>query len=82
MPELNRNRGPMKTDFLFVQPSFLRGMASVLDLGGVLEETGYNYSRSSRQADLRAMQSDWYVIGQDLRNAIGRLEEEELSERA
>lgn len=58
------------SDYLFVQPSFLRSMASVLDLGAVLERFGYNLSRSPGEADARALCSDWSVIGSDLEEAL------------
>lgn len=58
------------SDFLFVQPSFLRGMASVLDLGAVLERFGYNSSRSPDEADARALRADWKAVGDDLRWSV------------
>jgi len=56
------------SDFLFAQPSFLSGMASVLDLGGTLLE--FNESLTPEQADHAAMMLDWRAIGEDMRRAM------------
>lgn len=49
-------------------PSFIEGVASVLDLGGSLRiQTDPN---ASREADSAAVLSDWMVTGDDLRGAI------------
>ena len=60
-----------QTDFLFAKPSFIGGMASVLDLGGTL--VIYNESKDSIEADARAIGSDWMVTGNDIRSAMGKI---------
>ena len=60
------------TDYLFATPSFLSGMASVLDIGSTL--THYNTSDSPEEADARAIASDWAMVGQDIRSAISAYE--------
>jgi len=62
------------TDFLFAMPSFVGGMASVLDLGATL--TVYNECRTGEEADARAMACDWRVVGEDIRLALDRLRKE------
>lgn len=57
-----------KSDFLFAWPSFLGGMASVLDLGATLR--CYNISPSEWEADRRAIQADWLTVGDDLLQAM------------
>lgn len=57
----------MKTDFLFTQPSFRSGFASVIDIEG---KVFYNDSENERVADCRALRSDWEMVGKDLRKAI------------
>jgi hypothetical protein len=57
-----------RTDFLFSTPSFIGGMASVLDLGTTL--VVYNESPSPVEADFKAIQSDWGVTGIDLMAAM------------
>jgi hypothetical protein len=59
-----------RTDFLFARPSFASGAARVLDLYGHFD--GYNSSGTEQEADESAIASDWYVVGNDLRIAIGQ----------
>ncbi len=56
--------------FLFAVPRFVTGMAATLDMGGTL--TRYNESRTSDEADYRALREDWKVVGCDLRDAMNR----------
>lgn len=56
------------TDFLVGQPSFLSGAARIYDLFGTFD--GYNGSNSPGEADARAMNNDWNVTLQDLRDAV------------
>lgn len=60
--------------YLFARPSFILGVASILDFGNTLTE--YNYAIDGDQADYLALRSDWYAIGQDLRAAIRALGKE------
>jgi len=57
-----------KTDFLFAQPSFLSGFARSLDICGTFD--AYNRSADESSADLRAISSDWQVLGRDMKEAI------------
>lgn len=65
----------LQTDFLFGRPSFLSGVARVLDLLGVFDS--YNQSRSPEEADACAMYSDWRIVGQDIMDAAERFDSEE-----
>lgn len=56
--------------FLFADPSFLIGMARVLDIGGVFDD--YNYSDTPEEADARAMRNDWISVGEFLSDALER----------
>ncbi len=58
----------MRTDFLFAQPNFLFGIARFFDFSGAFDE--YNVSRDEREADLRAVLSDWNVTAGDLHFAL------------
>jgi hypothetical protein len=64
----------VKTDFLFAQPSFVSGVARTLDLWGQFDE--YNRSETPNEADAQAIASDWFVVGQDLSDAIEQDESE------
>lgn len=59
--------------FLFARPSFLSGMARVLDLGATLDD--YNTCLNDGQADSIALRSDWDAVGGDLRAAMGKFDE-------
>jgi hypothetical protein len=60
------------SDFLYARPSFLAGVARLLDLWGCFD--GYNRSRTPQEADSRAMYLDWYVVGQDMSDACEQFE--------
>ena len=62
------------SSYLFARPSFIFGIASILDFGNTLTE--YNYANSGDQADYLALRSDWYAIGEDIRTAMRILRSE------
>ncbi|MEX0856242.1 MAG: hypothetical protein WD056_01615 [Gemmatimonadota bacterium] len=66
----------MSSDFLFVMPSFVQGVGSVLDIGGTAEAGNYNISRSPKEADIRAMTADWLAVGGDIDAAVSQLKVE------
>ncbi|EKU72125.1 hypothetical protein [Selenomonas sp. F0473] len=53
---------------LFSEIGFLKGMASVFDMGSTLNT--YNESSTPEEADRNALAHDWRVVGNDLRNAM------------
>lgn len=53
---------------LFAEPSFLEGLARLLDLGGTMTE--FNGSPNGEIADVLALTADWRAVGDDLRQAI------------
>jgi len=57
-----------RTDFLFATPSFLIGAGSIFNLAGNYFE--FNRSYSGEVADTMALQSDWEMVGNDLRQAL------------
>jgi hypothetical protein len=59
-----------RTTFLYATPSFLLGMAAVLDMGATL--TVYNESRSPEEADFKAIYSDWVATGDDISSALNK----------
>jgi len=58
----------VQTDFLFAQPSFASGAARALDLWGQLD--AYNESATTATADENAIAADWFVVGQDIFDAL------------
>jgi hypothetical protein len=65
--------------FLFAEPSFIEGMARVLDLGNTLNV--YNESLSGEIADSTAISMDWAMIGKDIYQAISENREAEIVEK-
>jgi hypothetical protein len=55
------------SSFLFARPSFLEGVARIVDFGNTLNQ--YNGCETPEQADLVAIASDWAAIGLDLDQA-------------
>ena len=55
----------------FAMPSFLTGLARVLDLGATLSACSYVEWESPEEADWEAIRSDWEAEGDDLRVALG-----------
>jgi hypothetical protein len=58
----------VQSDFLFAQPGFASGVASVIDLWGEL--SAYNMSTTTAEADENAIAADWFVVGQDIYDAL------------
>ena len=61
-----------RTDFLFAMPSFVSGAARLLDLYCLYDL--YNSSSTEREADYKAVLSDWRVVGQDIFVAMKQFE--------
>jgi hypothetical protein len=51
-------------DYLFAKPSFIGGIARVLDLGSTLNV--YSELPSAQEADERAISSDWEAVGSEI----------------
>ena len=60
---------------LFAEPSFIEGVASVLDLGATLHGD-YNSSKTDDEADIKALHNDWLAVGDDIRISISKYERE------
>lgn len=54
--------------YLFARPTFLAGSAHILDFGNTLFV--YNDSPNGEVADYLAMLNDWFVVGEDLQDAV------------
>jgi len=62
-----------KTTILFPRTSAIVGMGSIFNIVGNYFE--FNYSESGEDADRKAIESDWSMIGQDIEDAITRTNE-------
>ena len=67
--------GNRHTDFLYARPSFVEGVARLLDFGNFLNT--YNTSDSPEEADARALRADWCAVGDDLRAVLAEAAEEQ-----
>ena len=67
----------MSSDFLYARLSFVEGLARILDFGNTF--SGYNDSDTGLETDSIALWTDWAVVGQDIRDAIGAFEEKDVA---
>jgi hypothetical protein len=63
-----------KTNFLFPRASVMHGFGSIFNVAGNYFD--FNYSESGEEADKKAIENDWRVIGNDIRGAISKMEKE------
>ena len=56
--------------YLFAQPSFLTGVARLVDPFGTLD--AYNTFPTEDMADFYALYSDWLAVGDEIRDAVER----------
>lgn len=59
---------------LYAKPSFIEGIARLVDIGGTLNE--YNCSCNEQEADYFAILSDWEAVGQDIIYAMKQFAKE------
>ena len=57
--------------FLMAEPSFVEGVARILDFGNTLTE--YNRAPSDEQADAAALEADWKAVAEDLARAFAKV---------
>jgi hypothetical protein len=74
MSEIMNSNKIYQTDFLFPKPNKLQGIATIFNLWGLYFL--YNGSKDGDEADRRAIQSDWGMIGQDLKDVLDKVEAE------
>jgi hypothetical protein len=67
----------IKSDFLLASPSAIGGVARLVDWYNLYD--AYNISTTPAEADGKAMASDWYIVGQDISDAIDEFESEEVA---
>ncbi len=58
------------SNFLFARPSFVEGIARLIDVGGSLNV--YNTSPDGVTADTRALDADWRAVGDCVKESILR----------
>jgi len=67
---MNRTK-EFRTNVLFPRSSFLLGVGSVMNISG--NYFGFNYSESTIDADSKAIESDWGMVGKDVELAIKKV---------
>jgi hypothetical protein len=61
-------RKKYRTDFFFPRINFWIGVGSVANIGGNYFES--NYAQTYEEADSKAIENDWGMIGQDICHTI------------
>lgn len=64
----NFNKNKTKSTYLLPSNSFLVGFGSILNIFGIY--FSYNYSKTEKEADYKAIACDWKMVGNDIRNAL------------
>lgn len=59
-----------KTNILFPRTSTIVGMGSIFNIAGNYFD--FNYSASGDEADMKAVESDWAMVGQDIEESINK----------
>lgn len=72
LKKMNKKREKYRTDFLLPKNNFFVGLGSVLNIAGSYFE--YNYSKSEKEADCKAIYSDWQNVGDDFRKSKEKFE--------
>lgn len=79
---MSKNNIKLNT-YTFNNPSFLKGMAKVLDLG-LTSSSFYNnlYTHLDDELiDYLALKNDWMAVGEDFRDSIKKYEKEKQKEK-
>lgn len=61
-------RNMIVSPILSNNPSFIKGMARLVDLFGSLDS--YSVSLEPNEQDVQALKLDWELVGQDIKNSI------------
>lgn len=65
-----------KTTFLVAKNDFISGVSRTLDIASTRNKRVYNTSQSGDEADKKAIFSDWFMIGNDIRSAYEQFKKE------
>lgn len=71
---MNKKKIKYRTNFLLPKNDFLVGLGNVLNISGSYFD--YNYSKSEKEADYKAIFSDWENIGEDIRKSKEQFKKE------
>lgn len=62
------SKNKFMSDFLFSTPDFFVGAGSVINIAG--NYYSFNASDSENEADAKAMENDFKIVGQDIYNVL------------
>jgi hypothetical protein len=65
---MNSKKSAYSTLFLVTEPTLLKGTGSVFNIWG--NYYGFNVSQTEEEADVRAIESDWGMVGEDFRKVV------------
>ncbi len=65
---MNGERNAYSTMFLITQPSMAKGAGTVFNIWG--NYYGFNVSETEVAADMRALESDWGMVGEDFKRVV------------
>jgi len=71
-----KKRVELQTDFLIPRTNFFVGIGSVLNLAGNYFE--FNTSKTEKEADEKAIRSDWENVGRDIEAGRKEFEDKEI----
>ncbi len=69
-----KNNNSLKKSYVFQKNNFLIGFGSILNIKG--SYFNYNYSKTSKEADLKSIYSDWLNVGNDIKVSINKFKSE------
>jgi hypothetical protein len=61
-----------RTDFLLPKNDFFVGLGTIMNISGNYFK--YNTSETAEEADKKALASDWFMVGQDIKKAKSNFE--------
>ena len=75
IPSKMKKQKRFTTGFLFSTPSFLSGAGTVMNLAGNFYD--FNFSESGFEADKMAIENDFRMLGQDIFDAIEKVNDDD-----
>jgi len=68
MTDMRKTANFFKSSRLYANSNFLIGLGSTFNIPGNYFD--YNYSKSGKEADWKAIGRDWDIVGHNLNNSI------------
>ncbi len=65
-----------RTSYLFPKPTIIQGVGSIMNIAG--NHYHFHYTSSPEEADFKAIENDWGMVGNDILKASQKVEDELL----